>query len=88
MLSEFPNATMVSKLVAQLEELMGRMNSTSYWLTAPHLWLVGKIPSNTWDNFRQTSERKSQTHSCDQLIDLLIKSAMERQNDLHMDKYV
>ena len=78
---EFPTAARVSDFLAQLEELMGRMNPSSYGLTEPHLWLVGKIPTRTWDNCKETSKRKSLTHSYDDLVDLLIKWAMEREND-------
>ena len=73
--------------MAQLEELLGRMNPSSYGPTEPHLWFVGKIPTRTWENCRETSERKSRTHSYDELVDLLIELAMERENDWHMDKY-
>ena len=63
------------------------MNPTSYGPTEPHLWLVGKTPPKTWDNCRETSVRKSQAHSYDDLVNLLILLAMERENDSHMDKY-
>ena len=87
-LPEFPTAARISEFMAQLEELMGRMNPSSYGPTEPHLWLVGKIPPRTWENCKETSQRKSQTHSYDELVDLLIKLAMERENDSHMDKYL
>ena len=67
---------------------MGRMNPSSYGPTEPHLWLVGKIPLKTWENCKETSERKSRTHSYDELVDLLIELAMETENDSHMDKYL
>ena len=67
---------------------MGRMNPMSYGPTEPHLWLVGTIPPKTWENCRDTSERKSRTHSYDYLVDLLIQLAMERENYSHMDKYL
>ena len=72
----------------QLAELMGRMNPLSYGPTEPHLWLVGKIPTRTGGNCRETSERKSQTHSYDDLVDRFIQLAMERETDSHMDKYL
>ena len=78
----------ISEIVAQLEELMGRMNSSSYGPTEPHLWPVGKIQTRKWENCRETSQRKSRTHSYDDLVDLLIELAMERENDSHMDKYL
>ena len=85
---EFPTAARMSEFVAQPEELMGRMNPTSYGPTEPHLWLLGKIGPKTWENCRETSKRTSRTHSYDDLVDLLIELAMERENDSHMDKYL
>ena len=35
-----------------------------------------------------TSERKSRTHSYDELVDLLIELALERENDSHMEKFL
>ena len=87
-LPEFPTAARISEFVVQLEELMGRMNPSSYGPTEPHLWLVGKIPTRTWEHCRETSERKSRTHSDDGLGDLLIELAIERENDSHMNKYL
>ena len=87
-LPEFPAAARISEFVAQLEELMGRTNPSSYGPTEPHLWLVGTIPPRTWENCKETSERKSRTHSYDEFVDLLIELAMERENDSHMDKYL
>ena len=75
-LREIPTAIRMSEFVAQLEELMGRMNPTSYGPTEPHLWLVGEIPPQTWENCRETSEKKAQTHAYDDLVDLLIELAM------------
>ena len=64
------------------------MNPTSYGPTEPHLWPVGKIPPYTWENCREMSDRKSRTHSSDELLDLLIELAMEKENDSHMGKYL
>ena len=86
-LPEFSTAARISEFVAQLEELMGRMNPSSYGPTEPHLLLVGKIPTRTWDDWRETSERKARTHSYNDLVDLLIELATERENNSHMDKY-
>ena len=64
------------------------MNVRSYGATEPHLWFMSKIPSRTWDDCRATSERKSRTHSYDDLVDLLIELALERQNDSHLEKFL
>ena len=42
----------------------------------------------TWDDCRETSERKARTHSYDDVVDLLIELAMEREKDSHIDKYL
>ena len=86
MLPEFPSAARVSEYVCDLEYLFSRMNVGSYGANEPHLWLMSKIPSRTWDDCRATSERKSRTHSYNDLVDLLIELALERENDSHMEK--
>ena len=85
MLPEFPSAARISEYVCDLEYLFLRMNMGSYRATEPHLWLMSKIPQRTWDDCRSTSERKSRTHSYDELVDLLIELALERENDSHME---
>ena len=79
MLPEFPSAARISEYVCDLEYLFSRMNVGSYRATEPHLWLMSKIPQRTWDDCRSTSERKSRTHSYDELVDLLIELALERE---------
>ena len=79
-LPEFPTAARILEYVAQLEELLGRMKATSYGPTQPHLWLAGKIPQKTWE--------KARMHSYDDLVELLIELAIERENHSHMDKYL
>ena len=64
------------------------MKPGSYGATEPHLWLMSKIPTCTWDDCRTISERKGQTHTYDDLVDLLIKLALERENDSHMEKFL
>ena len=88
MLPEFPSAARISEYVCDLEYLFSRMNVGSYGATKPHLWLISKIPERTWDDCRSTSERKSRTHSYDELVDLLIELALERENDSHMEKFL
>ena len=88
MLPEFPSAARISEYVCDLEYLFSRMHVGSYGATEPHLWLMSKIPQRTWDDCRSTSERKSRTHSYDELVDLLIELALERENDSHMEKFL
>ena len=87
-LPEFPTAARISESVAQLGELMGRMNATSYGPTEPHFWVARKILPNTWENCLEMSERKARMHSYDDMIHLLIELAMQRENDSQMDKYL
>ena len=84
MLLEFPSAARISQYVCDLEYLLSRMNVGSYGPMEPHLWLVSKIPTRTWDDCRTTSERKSRTHTYDDLVDVLIELALEREKDSNM----
>ena len=68
--------------------LFSRMNVGSYGATEPHLWLMSKIPTRTWDDCRTPSERKSRTDTYDDLVDLLIELAVERGNDSQMKKFL
>ena len=47
---------------------------------------MSKIPTCTWDNCCTILERKSRTHTYDDLVDVLIELAPERENDSHMEK--
>ena len=64
------------------------MNVGSYGPTEPDVWLVSKTPTRTWDDCRTTSERKSRTDMYDDLVDLLIKLALERQSDSYMEIFL
>ena len=88
MLLEFPSAAQVSEYVWNLEYLFFGMNVGSYGATEPHLWLTSKMPSRTWDDCRTTSERKSRTHTYDDLVDLLIELSLEWENDSDMEKFL
>ena len=88
MLPEFPSAARVSEYVCDLEYLFSRMDVGSYGATELPLWIMSKIPQRTWDDCRATSERKSWTYSYDELVDLLIELALERENDSHMEKFL
>ena len=88
MLPEFPSAARVSEYVCDLEYMFSRMNVGSCGATEPHLWLMSKIPQSNSDDCRSTSDRKSRTHSYDELVDLLIELALERENDSHVEKFL
>ena len=82
MLAEVPSAARVSEYVCDLEYLF------SWGATEPHPWLMSKIPQRTRDDCRATSERKDRAHSYDELVDLLIELALERENDSRMEKFL
>ena len=42
----------------------------------------------TWDHCRSTSERKSWTQTYEDIVDLLIELALERENYFHMEKFL
>ena len=88
MLPEYPTAARIFEYLCDLEYLFSRMNVGSYGPTEPHLWLVSKIPPQTWEDGRSTSERKRRMHTYDDLVDLLIELALERENDSHMEKFL
>ena len=88
MLPEFPSAGRVSEHVCDLEYLFSRLDAGSYGATEPHLWLMSKIPTRTWNYCRTTSEMKSRTHRYDDLVDRLIELALARENDSHMEKFL
>ena len=61
-------AARVAEYVCNLEYLFSRMNMGSDGDSEPHLWLMSKIPTRTWDDCRGTSERKSRIHSYEDLL--------------------
>ena len=64
------------------------MNVGSYGPTEPHLSLVGKMSTRTWEDCRSSSERKRRTHTYDDLVGLLFELALERENDSHIKKFL
>ena len=88
MLPEFPSAARVSEYVCDLEYLFSRINVGSYGATEPHLWLMSKILARMWDDCRTTFEEKTRTHTYDDLVDVLIELALERENDSHVVNFL
>ena len=88
MLAEFPSAVQVSEYVCDLEYLFSPRNMVSCGAKEHHLWLINELPTSTWDDCGTTSERKSCTHTYDDLVDLLIRLLLERENDSHMEKFL
>ena len=74
--------------MCDLEYLFSRMNLGPYGATDSHLWLMSRIPTRAWDDCCANSERKSRTHSYDDLVDLLMELALERENDSHLEKFL
>ena len=55
MFPEFPSAARVLEYVCDLKYLLSQMNVGSYGPREPHLWLVSKVPTRTWDDCSSTS---------------------------------
>ena len=88
MLPELRSASRVCDYVCDLGYLFSRIKVGCYGATEPLLWLMNEIPTCTRDDCRTTSERRSRTHTHDDLVDLLIELALERENDSHMEKFL
>ena len=73
MLPEFPTAARISEFIIDLEYLFSRLTIGRFAHTAPHLWLVSKIPPKTQDDCRSTPDKKSRTHDYGSLVELLIE---------------
>ena len=72
MLRQIPSAARFSEYMCDVVYLLLRMNMGFYGPTDPHQWLVSKFPTRTWADCRCTSDRKSRTHTYDDLVDLFI----------------
>ena len=62
MLPEFHSAARVSEYVCDLEYLFSRVNVGSYGATEPHLWLMSKTPTRTWELPHYLREEESDPH--------------------------
>ena len=49
---------------------------------------MSEFSTRTRDDCRTISERKSRTHTYEDLVDLLIEPALERKNDSHMETFL
>ena len=85
MLPEFPSTGESLNMCATLSICS---HVGSYEAREPHLWLRSKIPTRTWEDCRTTAERKIWTHTYDDLVNLLIELAVERENESHMEKFL
>ena len=88
MLPEFHSAACISEYLCDVEYLFSWMNVGSYAPAKPHLWLEGKTSLRTWEDCTSDSKRKRRTHTYNDLVDLLIELALERENDCHMEKFL
>ena len=88
MLPEFRSAARISKYVCDLEYVFSGMNGGSYGPTEPNLWLVGGTLPRTWQDCRSTCQRKRRTDRYDDLVHLLIESALERDNDSPLKRFL
>ena len=88
MLPELPSAAQICEYVCDPYYMCSRMTAGSSGPTEPHLWLVGKIPLRMWEDCRSTSERKRRIHTYNDLVDLLIDVAVDREPNSHMENFL
>ena len=52
------------------------------------MWLDGNFPLRTWEVCRSSSKRKQRTHTYDDVVDLLLELALEREKDSHLETFL
>ena len=83
-----PNWCLYLRVCSAAGRAHGAYEPHALWAYRASSVARGENSPKTWKNCRETSERKSWTHSYDDLVDLSIELATERENDTHMDKYL
>ena len=87
MLANSPKAARITELLADLDHWVGRLTPGSYGSDDLLFWLVAKFPTSVWDEYRATAERQARTFTYEDLSVLLLKLALEKESDQHLDAY-
>ena len=87
MLPNNPKPGRVSELLADLDHWAGRLTPGSYSSADLLFWLVAKLPRELWDECRSTAERKARALHYEDLCVLLLKLALEKEGDQHLNNY-
>ena len=87
MLPNNPKPRRVSELLADLDHWAGRLTPRSYSSDDLLFWLVAKLPGELWDECRSTAERNARALHHKDLCVLLLKRALEKESDQHLNNY-
>ena len=82
-----PKPARISKLLADLDNWVGRLTPGSYSSDEPLFWLVAKLPRELWDECRSTAERKARALNYEDLSLLLLELALETESNQHLNAY-
>ena len=82
-----PKPAMISKLLADLDNWVGRLMPGSYGSDELLFWFVAKLPRKLWDECRATAERKARSLNYEDLFVLLLELALEKESDQHLNAY-
>ena len=82
-----PKPGRVSELLADLDHWAGRLTPGSYSSDDLLFWLVAKLPPELWDECRSTAERKARSLRYEDLCVLLLKLALEKESEQHLNNY-
>ena len=87
MLPNNPKPGRVSELLADLDHWAGRLTPGSYSSDDLLFWLVAKLPRELWDECRSTAERKARALHYEDICELLLELALEKESDQHLNNY-
>ena len=82
-----PKPGRISELLADLEHWVGRLTPGSYGSDELLFWLVAKLSREPWNECRSTAERKARALNYEDLSVLLLKLALEKKSDQHLNAY-
>ena len=82
-----PTPGRVSELLGDLDHWAGRFLPGSYSSNNLLCWLVAKLPRELWDECCSTAECKARALNYEDLCELLLVLALEKESDQHLNAY-
>ena len=82
-----PKPSGISKLLADLDHWLGRLEAGSYGSDELLFWLVAKLPRELSDECRSAAERKARALNYEDLSVLLLELALEKESHQHLNAY-
>ena len=82
-----PKPGRLSELLADLDHWAGRLTPGSYSSEDLLFWSVAKLPRELWDECRSTAECKARALHHEDLCELLLELALEKESDQHLNNY-